>query len=343
MTLLCGTSPTLTRSRGALLALTISVTVALSGVAVSPAQAYTAWQSGVYTGTCGEAAQNPFGAWRQAKIERTAGYVSADTWDDLTTLSTLGTCLSNAGVPISLSVAMLPANSGATLRVGASGAYNTYWTTFGTNAVQDGYANATLRIGWEMNGDWFNWSAINDPIHWKLYWRQIVTTLRQVPGQHFTFDWSPGLGRISDHFDASRAYPGDAYVTYVGSSVYDEYWGYRSASAAKRWNNMVQQRNGLAWLAAFAKRHHKKIGISEWALATKDSFDGHGDGDNAYFVTHFYAWMKKSNVAYDIYFNRLHQDNEHRLSIGTQTNSAFTKAGAAYQRTFGGLGSRSSP
>ena len=68
------------------------------------------------------------------------------------------------------------------LKDGASGAYNTYWKQFGHNAVKAGFSHVTLRIGWEMNGGWFKWSAAKDPNHWKAYWKQIVTTLRKVPG-----------------------------------------------------------------------------------------------------------------------------------------------------------------
>jgi hypothetical protein len=126
------------------------------------------------------------------------------------------------------------------------------------------------------------------------------------------------------------------YVSYVGASVYDVWYGSASAGASARWSKLYNEPYGLKWLAKFAKSKGKHIGITEWGLASRGSFGGHGSGDDAYFITHFYAWLKKNHAAYDIYFNRQHGANEHRLAIGTSTNSTFTKAGAAYRKTFGG-------
>ena len=324
------------RYRWAVCAALLTVAVVVSGGLFAPADATTRWQSGVYTSTCGKSAVKTFGSWRHARVERTSGYISTGTWAQLAKFAGLGRCLSQDGLPMTLSVAMLP-GSGGDLADGAKGAYNSYWAAFGRNAVRYGYSHATLRIGWEMNGAWFKWSATKDPVHWKAYWRQIVRTLRKVHGQHFTYEWSPGLGENSTGFQAAKAYPGNAYVTYVGASVYDVWYGSPSASPAKRWASLVREPYGLGWLARFAKTHHKRIGISEWGLASSSSFGGHGDGDDAYFITHFYAWMKRSNVAYEVYFNRQHQGNDHRLAVGAQTNATFTKAAAAYRRTFGGV------
>ena len=175
------------------------------------------------------------------------------------------------------------------------------------------------------------------PKHWAAYWRQIVKTLRNVPGEHFTFEWSPGLGANSTNLNPARAWPGAGYVNYVGASVYDVWYGSRSATAYQRWHQLEHQKYGLAWLTTFAKKKHKHIGISEWGLASRGSFAGHGNGDNAYFIRHFYAWMKRVHVRYDIYFNRQHGANEHRLAIGAGSNGTFRSAGTAYRRSFGGM------
>jgi hypothetical protein len=324
----------------------ILVTAALAlapialGAAVLPADAYaTKWQSGVSTGKCGPEPVQAFSKWRGSKVERTSGYVQDDSWTVLTTLKGLGTCVKRAGVPVTLSVPMLPKNAG-TITNGAKGKYNAYWTKFGKAAIANGYSHATLRIGWEMNGNWFKWSATKDPTHWKQYWIQIIKTLRKVPGQHFTYEWAVGLGKHSN-FDPRKAYPGNSYVTYIGSSVYDQKWGTYGASGATIWKGLSTGAFGLNWLASYAKSKHKKIGISEWALASRASFSHSGGGDDVYFITHFYAWAKKSNVAYEIYFNRVHKGtttNEHRLAKGTTTlttNSAFPKAAKAYKKYFG--------
>ena len=310
------------------------------GASVLPAQAYaTSWQSGVNTGQCQKAPLTAFAKWRGSAVERTSGYVGGKTFTQLSALYGLTTCLHHAGVPVTLSVPMLPASQG-TLVNGAKGKYNAYWTKFGKNAVKDGYANATLRIGWEMNGNWFKWSAVKDPTHWKQYWIQIVKTLRKVPNSHFTFEWSVGLGK-HNNFDPRKAYPGNAYVSYIGTTVYDTKWGTYGASGASIWKTLTTQPYGLNWLRTYAKSKHKQIAVSEWGLASRKSFARSGGGDDPYFISHMYAWIKKSNVKYEIYFNRLHKgtvNNEHRLAIGSttlHTNPVFPNAAKAYKKYFG--------
>ena len=83
------------------------------GASVLPAQAYaTSWQSGVSTGQCGQAPVTAFGKWRGSAVERTSGYVGGSTFAQLAALYGLTTCLHHAGVPVTLSVPMLPRQAG---------------------------------------------------------------------------------------------------------------------------------------------------------------------------------------------------------------------------------------
>jgi hypothetical protein len=103
-------------------------------VSLSPAQAFTPkWESGVYTGQCGPKPVAAFGTWRDAKAERTSGYLNPPSWKSLYTIAGLTTCLHRAGVPVTLSVAMLPGTG--SLVSGAKGTYNTYWKKFGAALV----------------------------------------------------------------------------------------------------------------------------------------------------------------------------------------------------------------
>lgn len=80
-----------------------------------------------------------------------------------------------------------------------------------------------MRPGWEFNGGWYAWAAKGNAKEFAEYWRQIVTTMRAVPGaKGLTFCWNPTLG--DQDFPADEAWPGDKYVDYVGVDVYDECW-----------------------------------------------------------------------------------------------------------------------
>jgi hypothetical protein len=120
-----------------------------------------------------------------------------------------------------------------------------------------------------------------------------------VPGAHFTFDFN-----ISDQgLDPRRAWPGDAYVDYVGGDFYDESWAssYRPSNHAKVWQHIRTMPYGLDWLARFAAGHHKRLSLPEWALVHR--CDGHGGGDDPYYIRAMHSWIASHNVAYETYFD----------------------------------------
>ena len=61
------------------------------------------------------------------------------------------------------------------------------------------------------------WSVASstDAANFVAFWRQIVTTMRAVPGAKFKFLWNPNSGSPTT-YTPDQAYPGDAYVDYVG-------------------------------------------------------------------------------------------------------------------------------
>jgi len=326
------------------------VMAATLAAAVVPQQAQAAetstakrhWQSGVFTGKCGSGPVTTFGKWRGAPVERTSAYLEPTTWTQLTETIGLGGCIAGLGMPVTLSVSMLPRGTNAAgdpvvrgnMKAAATGAYDHYWTDFAERLVKTGYAGATLRVGWEMNGDWFPWSAINKPLLYKKYWRHIVTSMRAVPGAKFTFEWAPALG-TTQHFNVAKAYPGDKYVTYVGSTLYDAVWGHPELTPAKRWRYLMNQDYGLRWLAKFARLHHKPLAFAEWGLASKASFSHGGGGDDPLFVERMYNFIQTHQVAYDIYFNRLHDAYDHRLMPKNRVSSKiFKQAAADYRKLF---------
>jgi hypothetical protein len=216
-----------------------------------------------------------------------------------------------------------------TLAQGATGAYNQYFTTLGENLVSDNEAGAILRLGWEFNGNWFQWSVASttDASNFVAYWRQIVITMRAVPGEKFKFLWNPNAPS-STVYSPTQAYPGNAYVDYVGTDVYDNFWG-KPFTPAAAWIHQLTQQWGLDWLSAFAVEHNKPIGIPEWSDEYRP--DGHGLGDDPSFVDNMAGWFISNNVAFaDVwsYDNSLTYRNN--LLDGT-----FPKALARFKADFG--------
>ena len=159
-----------------------------------------------------------------------ADYGSGSNW---TTISGTGYNFSawkNAGYRLALGVPLLP-NSGASLASGATGAYNSYFTTLAQNLVADGEGNAILHLGWEWDQSSNPWYVTNttDATNLAAYWRQIVTAMRAVPGANFDYAWyygdaqtngTPG-GPSTITYDA---FPGSSYVTSIDLDFYDQTW-----------------------------------------------------------------------------------------------------------------------
>jgi len=236
----------------------------------------------------------------------------------------------NSGYRLVLGVPILPGGSGGTLAEGAGGAYNQYFTILAQTLVNDGAANAILRLGWEFNGNWYPWSVANntDAQNFAAFWRQIVDTMRAVPGQQFQFLWNPNAGGSSG-WNLELAYPGSAYVDYIGTDVYDEYWGTPFTPQAS-WSNAVNQQWGLNWLANFAATEGRAIALPEWADDVRS--DGYGLGDDPYFISQFANWIAANNVAFTCIFSFNDtaggQDND-------ITDGTFPNALAAFRAGFG--------
>ncbi len=252
-------------------------------------------------------------------------FFASDSWTSMMNDATWAIgCWKRQNKTVLFSVPMLP-QDGSTLQQGAAGNFDDKFRALAKLLASNGYGNATIRLGWEFNGGWYAWAAKKDPANWILYWQRIVTVMRSEPGTSFRFDWcsAQGLQQIA----ASDVYPGDAYVDVIGRDNYNQTWDASIVTPQDRWNNIVSEPYGLTWLQAFAAQHGKPISIPEWGTGTRP--DGHGGGDDSYFVQQMAAWIKKNNVLYHNYWDYSAPDYDAKLSLGSQP-----AAGAAYLTAF---------
>jgi hypothetical protein len=286
------------------------VAVALTGLLTafcSPASAASpAGTLGVYAGSGKPDAVAAFESRLGRPMNQVHDYQPTATWSALTAIGwALGRwTASRYAHRVVYSIPMLP-DSGGTLAEGATGAYNDQFRILALALVAGGDGAATLRLGWEFNGDWYRWSigVANGPADYAAYWRQIVTTMRSVPGANFKFDWCPNNGGSTvngQQLSAASAYPGDAYVDYIGMDIYDQSWSAQNDDPAARWNEYVTKQDGLGWQRNFAAVHGKQITFPEWGLGHRQ--DGNGGGDSPYFIERMYEWIRTNPVAYHNYF-----------------------------------------
>ena len=222
-------------------------------------------------------------------------------------------------------------SSSPALAAVAAGADNERFYRLGELLVQDGFADAIINLSREMNGSWYAWSErrapSSEPGAFIVAWRQVVTTMRSVPGAHFKFLWT----LYPNQATAAPCWPGSSYVDYVGTDILDWYGGPdgsypHTASGALDWavhwqQDLTATPGGLDWIAQFSQLTRKPIIIPEWGL----DFHTFGGHDDAYFLTHMTAWLRAHHAI------GLYWEQDHVTSSGWPGGPLLPDVGASAQ------------
>lgn len=273
-------------------------------------------------------------AWSSLPITESLDFANHVSWLEMTRSAWQLTPYADSGLHLEYSVPMLPDVSGVSLGACAAGAYDGYWRTIAQNLVAAKQPAATVRPGWEMNGDWYKWNAAGQPGNYIGCFRHIVTTMRGV-NQSFRFDWNPNIGLGT--FPAEQAYPGDAYVDYVGVDVYDTSWTWYPRPAKvttetarlNSWNWILKGDHGLLFWRSFSAAHGKPLALTEYGSTWRS--DGHGGGDNPFFIDKIVDFITDpaNHVACAHYFNNADSpDLKHDLM---RPNTVFPEAAARFR------------
>jgi hypothetical protein len=270
-------------------------------------------QEGVFNGSINPAGVASWATATHSHIKVASDYLpGGDGWSGMDgangSLSWMfGGSWTGSGYTLSLGVPIIPTNSSGvaqgTLAAGATGAYNSYYTTLAQTLINGGESNAYLRLGWEFDGNWFAWQAQTPAAeeNYASYFQQIVTTMRAVPGANFKFVWNPDAGAFTNSsYNVSLAWPGSAYVNSIGLDIYDQTWS-TPFTAANAWASTALP--SLQAAKTFAVAQGLPLSMPEWGLSIRS--DGHGLGDDPLYITNMLAWMQNpaNNVDYESYFN----------------------------------------
>jgi hypothetical protein len=291
------------------------------------------WDSGVFSGY-GPSGDQEFARWRGAPLQTATDFISAESWSQIADPArTIDLWRSEPNVRLVLSLPMWPTTGGGSLAEVASGSDDRYFAALGRSLVAAGRGDTIVRIGWEFNATFYRW-AVTTPAAATQYaaaWRQIVTAMRDAPGQRFGFVWTPN--RQTGGLDPALAYPGDGVVNAIGLDVYDQ--DETSGQPAQaRWSDLVNDGYGLAWQASFASTHHKPIAFPEWAEELATTSPGLGGGDNPYFITAMRQWFAAHRTAFEDYFN---SDTSYGTYYAlTTARRTFPKSAATYLSLWSG-------
>jgi len=272
---------------------TLPPTTTTSTTLPPPSESKAASVLGVYAGPASASLITTTNTLVGHQVRYAMDFLDGTSWATISDPSWFLSKWQGTGYQMIWGVPMLP-SSGASLDVGATGAYNQYFETLSAALVAGGQGSSIIRLGWEFNGGWFPWAANGHAASFVAYWRQIVDSMRSVPGANFKFEWNPTRGDLGVG-DLANYYPGDAYVDIVGLDIYDTEWGSYPGAVAE-WHHMLTQSYGLDWLASFGAAHGKPLAIPEWGLGWSGN-GMFGGGDNAYFVQQMANWVNSNNVA----------------------------------------------
>jgi hypothetical protein len=280
-------------------------------------------------------------AWTGVKVTQMLDFTPTSSWAQIANPYALDS-YKGMGMRLELSVPLLPDDPTTTLEQCASGAYDTYWAALAKNLTVRGLGNSVVRPGWEMNGNWYRWSARGKEADYVGCFRSLVTAMRTVTGQAFLFDWNPAVA--ADLSDATLTYPGDDYVDVVGLDVYDMSWAWYpvadpdpvavETARLQVWRYLHVGPRGLAFWSGFGKAHGKPLAVTEWGVTWRS--DGHGGGDNPGFIDRMLNWITDpgNNVAYSNYFEIDTTNTGHAL---TTPGTRFPEAAARYLARAGEL------
>lgn len=296
---------------------------------------------GVYTqpGQKGVTGARRFGDWCGVPVSQMLDFTPTQTWQLIANPYALDS-YRGMGMRLELSVPMLCDDPRTTLEDCAAGAYNDTWNKLAKNLVVRGLADTVIRPGHEMNGHWYRWSARGHEEAYAAAFRQIVTVMRNVPGQAFPVDWNPAVGM--DLSDATLCYPGDDVVDVIGLDVYDTSAAWYPVKDAddqltsdpvivetrrhQVWRQLYCSYRGLAFWAGWARDHGKPLALTEWAV-TWDRDERCGN-DNPSFVDRMATFIgdPRNNVAYSHYFDIDTPNRAHVLSNPATTRFPLSAA-----------------
>jgi Glycosyl hydrolase family 26 len=264
-----------------------------------PNRSGLAWSSGAYGDD-----EAGFAVWRGRPLDNTTIWPNRSSWQEISHPDIYrAVSATPKEIDLTLGLAMLPdPANGASFAQCASGAYDQYYRTYGSELVRLGRADSVIRLGWEANGDWYSWSIRSDVANYKACFRRQVAAIRSTDPRA-RIDWNMNK---DSHMDVSvvQAYPGDDVVDIVGVDFYDM-WPAYAGLAAWTADYMSTQKGGPrglgAWLA-FAKQHGKLLSVPEWG--TTPAADGGGEHPVYIQAMHDFFAAHADDLAYETYFNR---------------------------------------
>ncbi len=221
------------------------------------------------------------------------------------------------------------------------------YKAFGQCLLDHGQPNAIIRMATEFNlNGLFPWTInLYDTTQVASFVsaeRTFSNDIRSLPGQHFKLDWNFAIDPANSGQNiVTNAYPGDAYVDYVGIDCYDQVlpWGTNWTTPQDQWDRRYNGYNGghgIKYYLDFARQHGKQVSFPEWALGWYYNNNGATQAplEDPYYINQMFAVMNDptNNVAYESYW-----EDQNGLFTADSSHKS-PQSIAAFLADFGGAG-----
>jgi hypothetical protein len=277
-----------------------------------------------------------FCTWRGRTCPIGHVYTDRSTWETMTDSSWMFDYMEGFPGQLVISQGLVPNGRAADMDDCAAGTFDRYWEHFGDLMVARGRANSIVRLGWEFNGTFMTWSAL-DTEDWIGCYRKAALALRRA-NPRVTLDWTinaHGTPAEACNGRSTNCYPGDDVVDIIGIDNYDQG---PSVGSKAEFDRVAAAPEGLTWLLEFAKRQKKPFSVGEWGVAPGSAYNTHGE--NPEFIRWMHQWFAANapHIAYEAYFTNC-MDSEFESNLyrpaGGDCVRRNTAAGEIYRDLWG--------
>lgn len=256
------------------------------------------WHSGIWAGgdTASGERVEAFGDWRGRPADAITMYPAKESWHTMRNSNWHIYTFAASPAVLSYGLPLMPSDGDESLADIAAGSHDDVFRTIAQQLVDNGRDVTIIRIGWEANGDWFDWSATPDTAQdYIAAFRRVAGIMKEV-SPNFVIDFDIGCATKmpgqSDRLDSlTLLYPGDDVVDLIGCDTYD--WHTSRSTDEASWELTKRPRNaaGIADVADFAREHGKGLSYPEWGPA---STDVDGVGDNPFFIEKMRSFFEEN-------------------------------------------------
>ncbi len=266
-----------------------------------------------------------FARWRGSRVDALGGWASRTSWAAMRRYfggHLRRDFVSKAPIMV-LGLPLLTNESRGDFAGCTRGKYDAHFRNVALKLKRYTSTTKIIRLGWEANGNWYPWSIKGKYSEYKSCFQRISRVIKSTdPSIKITWSVSGSKDRKNYNALFAKAYPGNAYVDYIGMSLYD-HWPAAKTQAV--WDKSYQP--ALDTIMSFARKNGKKVGFGEWGLSR---LKGGGGGDNPLFIRNMYKFFKEnaSMIAYELYYNCGAPDSSWRI----YPSRANPKGSAEYRR-----------